>query len=57
MRLWKHMAAKASGQEEHGKTDLAINDLASGVKDGGVVHNSNVPRLQLLRQMEVWTLS
>ncbi len=51
------MAARASGHEKHGKTDLAIDDLAPGVKNGGVVHNFNVPRLQLLGQVELWTLS
>ena len=51
------MAARANGQEEHGETGLAINDLAPGVKDGGVVHNFNVSRLQLLGQVELWALS
>ena len=51
------MAARANRQEEHSKSDLAIDDLAPGVKNGGVVHNFNIPRLQLLGQVEFWTLS
>ncbi len=49
--------AKASGQKEHGKTDLAIDDLAPGVENGGIVHNLDIPRLQLLGQVKLWALS
>lgn len=39
------------------KSHLSINDLPSGVEDGGVVHNLNVAWLQLLGDVELWTLS
>lgn len=38
-------------------TDLTILDIPSGVKDGGVVHNLNIPRNQLLGDVKIRVFS
>lgn len=38
-------------------TDLTILDIPPGVKDGGVVHNLDIPRNQLLGDVEIRVFS
>lgn len=45
------------GRPDNKKSHLSINDFPSGVEDSGVVHNLNVPWLQLFGDVELWTLS